>query len=163
MTDVPRPPRSTDERELLDGYLDWYRAAVLRKLEGLDAPALQKQLLPSATTMYGVVKHLGYVEKWWFQSILLGREVDYPWTDEDPDAEFRPVPGETAGDLRAFYERACAESRAASAGLPLDTAAVGQGRDDALRRILLHMIEETARHAGHLDILRELTDGAVGE
>lgn len=160
--DLVYPPRTGDERTILEAYLDWYRDAVVRKTEGLDADALQKRLVPSLTTMYGIVRHLAYVEKWWFQSVLLGRAVDYPWSDDDEDADFRPVPGETAEEMREFYRQACQESRDAYAGVPLDAHAAGEGRDDQLRRIMVHMIEETARHVGHLDILRELTDGGVG-
>jgi hypothetical protein len=162
-TEVPRLPRHGGERELLEGFLDWYRAAVLRTADGLGIEALERRLVPSATTMAGVVRHLAYVEMWWFQAVLHDREIDFPWTDEDPDAEFRPRAGETPDDLRALYEKACAQSRDAIAGLDLDHRSAGQGRDRSLRWILLHMVEETARHAGHLDILRELTDGSVGE
>ena len=165
MTDLVYPPKEGDEATILYAYLDWYRATVLRKTAGLEIDVMEKRLLPSATTMAGLVRHLAYVEMWWFQSVLHGREIaEFPWTDEDPDAEFRPVPGQTAADLRALYERACAESRAAVAGLDLEhRAAMADKSEHMLRRIVVHMIEETARHAGHLDILRELTDGAVGD
>lgn len=154
---------------MLIEYLDWYRLGVVEKVAGLDHEQLHRQLLPSGTTMGGLVKHLAGVEDNWFQHRLLGVDDLDPWTsapwDDDPDWDFHSAVDDTPEELIALYEAACERSRAATRGMVLDTpgAADLDGFRPNLRWILVHMIEETARHLGHLDVLRELTDGATGE
>ena len=114
--------------------------------------------------MLGLVKHLAWVERWWFEHVFGGKDVDFPWSDEDPDADFRVEPDETVADIVVLYEAAVATSNAIIAGADLDDTAKGDsGRGSpSLRWIVGHMIEETARHAGHADIVRELVDGETG-
>jgi hypothetical protein len=123
--------------------------------------------VPSGTSLLGVVKHLGYVERGWFQSGIEGRTFEVPWTEEDPDADFRIEPGETIEGIVAWYEEQCERSRqivAATPGLEVLDVRVREGRPRrSLRWILVHMVEETARHAGHMDIIREQIDGATGD
>lgn len=155
------------ERETLEGMLDAYRAEVVRKVAGVTEDDARRRLVPSMTTLGGIVKHLRWVEIRWFQQrfaqLPAGQLPDPPSAD-DPDAEFRLDPSETVAGVIEQYEQACTCSREIAADRSLDDTvphhALGQL---SLRWIFVHMIEETARHAGHADILRELTDGAVGD
>lgn len=149
---------------MLAAFLDYHRDTLPRKLSGLGDDDVRRRLVPSATTLLGIVKHLAYVERWWFQDVFAGRDIDYPWTEEDPDAEWRVDPSDTTGEILALYEREVEVSRqiVASAG-SLDEVACRPGKEMTLRWIMVHMLEETARHNGHMDILRELADGATGE
>jgi uncharacterized damage-inducible protein DinB len=160
----PFPPRSGDERTILQSYLDWYREALLDKVGGLSDADMKRRLVPSETTLFGIVHHLAYVERSWFQERFEGRAVEYPWTDEDPDAEWHVDGTIPSDEAIALYRRECDISRQILAGADLeDFAKHEEFQDMMLRRIVVHMIEETARHVGHADILRELTDGATGE
>ena len=100
----PEPPSAGGEREMLAGFLDFHRATLLWKLEGLDDEQLRRAMVPSGTSLLGLVKHLAYVERSWFQGVWDGQEVSFPWTTEDPDADWRIEPGETTGDVLAFYK-----------------------------------------------------------
>jgi uncharacterized damage-inducible protein DinB len=159
------PPVGAAEREMLDAWLDYERATVLWKLTGLSDEQVRRRLVPSATTMLGIVKHLGYVERSWFQMRFESQDLPVPWTVADPDADFRIEPEESTDAVLAWYQAQVATSRAiASAAASLDqTAKHSERADYNLRWIMVHMIEETARHNGHLDILREMIDGSTGE
>jgi uncharacterized damage-inducible protein DinB len=150
-----------DEREVLETFLDLYRKILKRKVEGLTEGQLRARHVRSGTTLAGLVKHVAAVEREWFQGVLAGR------SDEDlalPDGDGWVVSDADTGEsLVADYDRACTESRQVAAGLPLDhTAPHPRLERVSLRWIYVHVIEETARHAGHADILREQTDGATG-
>ena len=138
---------------------------MVRKIEGLDPAGLRLSPVASGTSLGGLVKHLGYVERQWFGSSYAGLDLEYPWTAEDPDADFRLEDADTVESLVAFYRAECARSREVVAADPdLDKVVpASRGRMVSLRWILVHMIEETARHAGHADILREMVDGEVGD
>jgi uncharacterized damage-inducible protein DinB len=159
------PPVDLPESETLDAFLDLHRATLLRKIAGLNDEQLRRRLVPSDTTLLGMVKHLGYVEQNWFQVTFLGLDLPVPWSEADPDADFRIEPDESTESVLAWYQEQVALSRAiAAAAGSLDAKAKRAGREDyTLRWIMVHMIEETARHNGHADILRELIDGATGE
>jgi uncharacterized damage-inducible protein DinB len=158
------PSYAAPERELLTAFLDWHRATLLLKVAGLDDEALRRRLVLSQTTLLGLVKHLGYVERSWFQMRFAGEDLPVPWSDADPDADWRIEPDESTASILAFYKEQVARSRAIVAAEPsLDAVAKAPGRQETLRGILVHMIEETARHNGHADILRELIDGTTGE
>ena len=158
-----RPPAVGSEKVLLEAFLDYQRATLLWKVSGLSEADLRRRLVPSLTTLLGMVKHLAYVERWWFQMVFAGEDLPAPWTKQDPDADFRVEPDETTASILAFYHEQVARSRAITAMASLDDLARSPGRDCTLRWIMMHMIEETARHNGHADILRELIDGATGE
>jgi uncharacterized damage-inducible protein DinB len=116
-------------------------------------------------TISGLVSHLRWMEYFWFQVMLLGEADRGPWTDDDPDREMRIAVQVPITQLLDEYQRQCAHSRALVAGLDLDTPSkqpVSTGEPVTLRWILLHVIEETARHNGHIDLLRELADGVTG-
>jgi uncharacterized damage-inducible protein DinB len=159
----PQPPEHGGERETLEGFLDHQRATIVYKATGLSDADAATRLLPSLTTVSGVIRHLADVERSWFRDVLAGeRDVPARWTDDDLDGEFRISATDSLAEILADYEQACAESRAVSAAFQLDDRA-SRRNEFSLRWILVHMIEETARHAGHVDILRELLDGATGE
>lgn len=161
---LPDPPVAADEKTTLCAFLDWYRDAILRKVEGLDKAAATRRLVPSSTTLLGMIKHLAYVERGWFQSAFLGEQVVRLRSDADPDAEFRIGSNESVEDITSLYRGETERSRQIVAEARLDDHARRADRKDyTLRWIMVHMIEETTRHAGHADILRELIDGTTGE
>ena len=150
------------ERESLEAFLDYYRAVMLNKLRGVSEEDAAKRLVPSGTTLGGLVKHLAEAEHRWFE-LILNRMPFEAKPDKDRLAEFAVTPGETVDGIIASYEAQRERSRSSAAGLDLDYCGVREGQEYSLRWIYLHMIEETARHAGHADILRELIDGSVGD
>jgi uncharacterized damage-inducible protein DinB len=163
------PPLAADElvstgneREVLETFLDLYRGVVIRKLSGVSTERAGERLVPSMTTLAGLLKHLAAVEQEWFQLVLAGRSIE-EIGGLPPDDGWTVEPGETVETLIAQYEAACTESRRAASGFALDDAVphARLGRV-SLRWIYVHMIEETARHTGHADVLREQTDGATG-
>ena len=146
------------------GFLDYHRATLLMKIDGVSDEDLRRPMTPSGTSLLGMVKHLAYVERWWFQKDFLDRDVSAPWTEEDPDADFRIEPDESTQEIVDLYQRECQISRDIVAAASLDDlAARAKRKDFSLRWIVVHMIEETARHNGHADILRETIDGVTGE
>jgi uncharacterized damage-inducible protein DinB len=166
------PDAVGDELTLLSQFLDYHRATLTQKAGGLDRRQLGMRLGPSTLTLAGLLKHMALVEDSWFGEVLLGREPSEPWAsvdwDEDPDWEFRTAPDDEPEDLFAVYAAVCDRSRAAVAevGDPDALAARPHRRTGevfSLRWIMLHMIEETARHNGHADLLRESIDGVTGE
>lgn len=152
-----------DERELLDRFLDYQRATVILKAEGLSYQDAARRLLPSLTTVTGMLRHLADVERSWVSEVFAGQPYDRRYGgDDDPDGEWRVTAADSLAEAIADYQAACAESRAVLAGRDLDDQCVG-GPPAQLRWVLLHLIEETARHAGQLDVVRELLDGVTGE
>jgi uncharacterized damage-inducible protein DinB len=169
---LAEPPDSLrDPRELLLAYLDAYRAAVLRKLDGLSEAELRTSRLPSGWTPLELLKHLAYVELRWLEWGFLGEPVERPWGDAGPDGgpddRWQVAETETAAGIRQFFLDQCARSRMITAGAGLTEQAAIGGRFDAdppaLSWILMHIFQEYARHLGQLDIARELADGTVGE
>ncbi|MEH1169506.1 DinB family protein [Micromonospora sp. CPCC 205539] len=156
--------RTGDERAVLDSFLDFHRSVVLRKLRGLSDAEAGRRLVPSMTTLAGLIKHLSMVERNWFPTLLAPEPGDvYLTSEEDAVASFALGEEDTVDALVEAYERACARSRAVAARFDLDHVVPHpQLGEVSLRWILIHLIEETARHAGHADILRELVDGETG-
>jgi Protein of unknown function (DUF664) len=166
------PPDSGSERDLLTAFLDFLRATVLLKTEGLTAEQMAQSLPTSTLTLAGLLNHLALVEDSWFPVRFAGQPDSPLWADvdwvADPDFEFRTATDVAPEELRARYAEACDRSRAVVAATPsLDDLSAGTssrtGNRWDLRWVLLHMIEETARHAGHADLLREAIDGTTGE
>jgi hypothetical protein len=151
-----------DERTMLVGFLDWYRAVVAAKVGGLTREEATRVATPTGLTLLGIVAHLAWVEDLWFAHRFRGG----PEPAGDHPGSFRPDPADTVESLVGAYGAACDRSRAVVAAAGLDDLAVTEhpihGRV-SLRWILVHMVEETARHAGHLDVLREQTDGRTGD
>lgn len=157
-------PFTGEEKPSLQASLDRHREVVLWKISGLDDAQLRAPMTPSGTNLLGLVKHLAGVEYAWFCETF-GRETEaLPFDEDDPDADLRVEPHESTADIIAFYERARAAADEAIAELDLDDRGTAWFGDAvSMRWVLIHMIEETARHAGHMDILRELIDGATGD
>ncbi|HEX4470925.1 MAG TPA: DinB family protein [Nocardioides sp.] len=165
VTPVPRahPIQQGSERSMLESMLGFYRATVVNKVAGLtDAQAFAAAVPPSTLTPATVVKHLTGTERFWFSIDFAGLDVTWPWTDDDLHGNFRLEPEDTLATIVADYVEECARSRAAVAPFDLDDAARGDDMDFTLRYAMIHLIQETARHCGHLDLLRETTDGTVG-
>jgi Protein of unknown function (DUF664) len=157
-----------DDQILLD-YLQAQRDAVLSIVEGLDEDAWHRSVVPSGWTPAGLVEHLGGAEWHWFQGVTCDKVPEPPPGDEDqapydPTAAF--ICDDPSAEVIKFYREICASSDEVLAVTPLSARPRGKHVDGFeppnVRWIVLHMIEETARHAGHLDIARELLDGKTG-
>jgi len=161
---IPRVPFTGGEKDSLHASLNRHRDVVLWKLEGLDDASLRRAVVPSGTTLLGLVKHLAAVEYSWFCETFERETEPLPVDPDDPDADLRVEPDETTVDIVEFYRRARAAADAVILELDVDDVGTAWFGDPvSLRWVLIHLIEETARHAGHLDILRELIDGATGD
>jgi uncharacterized damage-inducible protein DinB len=166
------PADRADERTQLIQFLDYQRATILMKVDGLSGEQMHATAAASTLTLAGLLKHLAVVEDGWCRGVLLGEEPASWYRhvdgDADPDWDFRSAADDDPADLVALYERTCERSREAVASFAsLDdvTAEVAGARGPRrynVRWVLLHMIEETARHAGHADLLREAIDGTTG-
>jgi hypothetical protein len=162
--DRSRPPESGGERAVLGGLLDFLRATVVNKVAGLtDEQAFARPVESTELTPAGLVKHLTGVERFWFAIDFAGSATEWPWTEEDPHGNFPIRPGDTLATIVADYQTECARSRDITAAATFDDLARGVDMSFNLRYALAHLIEETARHVGHLDLLREATDGSTGE
>jgi uncharacterized damage-inducible protein DinB len=167
MTRTDTPP-AWDERTQLTTFLDYARGTARAKCEDVSAENARKAPLPGSPlmTLSGLINHLRWVEYFWFQVVFLGEDDKGPWTDEDPDREMRIAVDFPLPDLLKEYAEQAARYRELVASHDLNTKAQrsnSDGRQVDLRWILLHLTEETARHNGHLDILRELVDGTTGD
>ncbi|MFF6904754.1 DinB family protein [Streptomyces sp. NPDC012389] len=167
MTGIDDTPPAWDDRTQLTTFLDYARETARAKCAGVSPENARKALLPGSPlmTMSGVINHLRWVENYWFEVVFLGEEDRSPMTDEDPDREMRVAVGFPLTQLLEEYAEQSARYRELVAAHDLDERAVGTIRDGLhvdLRWILLHLTEETARHNGHLDILREMLDGTTG-
>ncbi len=158
------PPYAASEKEMVTAFLDWQRATLLCKLDGLSDEELRRPHEPSGLTLLGLVKHLRAVEMSWFRFDFAAEDpasipdlIPYedPWTIG---------PEETTQDVLDIYQREIEHSRMLTEAADLDAPARNPGEAPGLtlRWILLHMIEETARHNGHADLIREAIDGQTG-
>jgi hypothetical protein len=155
--------KTGNEKETLVGVLDELRAVMLWKLDGLDREQASRPMVPSGTSLLGIVKHLAWVERWWFVDFIGGEKLEYPWSDADPDADFRIEHHDTVASISQLYVDAVGEANAVIAAAPgLEVTGDLDGGPRSLRWVLVHMIDETGRHAGQCDIIRELIDGATG-
>ena len=163
-------PRAA-ERDALAQYLDYQRETILIKTDGLTAEQLGQRLPTSALTLAGILYHLSLVEEAWLEVRFQGLPQRAEWQgvnwEADPDWEFRTATTMEPEALRRRYRDACDRSRQVTAKADstdqLSAAKLSNGEQFTLRWVLLHLIEETARHAGHADLLREAIDGEVGE
>ena len=159
------PADAADERGTLNGFLDYLRASIVYKAQGLSDADAARQVLPSLLTVSGLLRHLADVERWWFRAQLDGQTgIPTRWSGDDPDAEFRVTAQDSLAEIIADYQAACAESREVAGRYGLDDMCkADHSAAHNLRWVLVHMVEETGRHCGHLDIIRELLDGVTGE
>ena len=161
-------PMTGDERSVLDHWLDLYRDTVLLKIAGLDADQLARRAVPpSSMSLIGVVRHLTEVEAYWLRVVLLDEQdvPDYYCTPSSPDGDFDDAgPATAAADVAAYRAELVATRLNTAACTDLGTPVRGlrKGKPVNLRWILAHLIEEYARHLGHMDLLREAVDGRTG-
>jgi uncharacterized damage-inducible protein DinB len=157
-------PVVADEKTTLEGMLDHYRALLLEICSGLSDEELRRPIVPSGTSLLGIVKHLSFVERSWFQEKVGNEPLRLPFDPEsDPDGDWRIEEGETAEDVFEMYRVSIEKSREVMAQKSLDDLVeFPRRRGYSVRWVLAHILEETARHAGHADILRELIDGKTG-
>ncbi|MGW2918839.1 DinB family protein [Streptomyces angustmyceticus] len=169
---LAEPPMTlTAPDELMAEYLDFYRDTVLRKLDGLSDEELRRSRVPSGWAPLELLKHLAHVEMRWLQWGFSGETVSEPWGDmECRGGRWRVGPEETFDELRAFFREQCERSREIVAEASWEDRAASLGGEvppederPALGWILFHLLQEYARHVGHLDIARELADGNIGE
>src|SRR5215210_432975 len=147
--------------------LDYPRATVRAKCEGLSDPDARVAPLATSplTTIAGLVSHLRWVEHWWFQVMFLGAQDEGPWTDEDPDAEMRLALQVPLATLLDEYDEQAERYRQMVSSTDLEALSertISSGQRVTFRWVLLHLVEETARHNGHIDLLREMADGVKG-
>ena len=159
-----QPDSTGGERQVLESFLDFHRQVLVSKVDGISENEARHRRVPSKTTLAGLIKHMIGVERAWFQEVLAGRKPE----DIGPnvgggDESWDLAENETVSSLIKEYEQTCEQSRQTAARFALEDAVpepdIGQV---SLRWVYVHMIEETARHVGHADILREQTDGAAG-
>jgi uncharacterized damage-inducible protein DinB len=153
------------EREMLGAWLDFQRDTLALKCDGLTGDQLRERAVPPAKlSLLGLVRHMAEGEQQWFAMVLGGEQVPFHYyTDGNPDAEFDDVDGADVAEAFETWRSECADARERVAAAPsLDVTGSQDGRDFSLRWIMIHMIEEYARHNGHADLLRERIDGTVG-
>lgn len=167
----PYPPKQASERETLLAFLDYFRAVLIDKASGLTDEQLHTPLPPSNLTLGGLINHMAIVEDDWFTGDIAGEPLPEPWPsapwEDDRDWEFNSAHEVPTDELFRRYHDAIGRSRAILDGIDdLDTPSKRTARDGeawSVRWILIHMIEETARHCGHADLIRESIDGATGD
>ena len=150
-------------RELLE-YLEYQRSSVRSIVDGLDEEAWHKPVVPSGWTVAGIVEHLGNAERHWFLEVVAGSRADLPWDAGRPayDPAMSFTCDRPSSAVLGYYREQCAQSDRILAGVSLSDAPRGRHGDEAVpnvRVVILHVIEETAAHSGHLEIARELLDG----
>jgi uncharacterized damage-inducible protein DinB len=161
------PPLQADERATLEGWLDFYRATLAGKCDGLTDEQLRTASVPpSPLTLLGLLQHMAEVERNWFRRVLVGEQalpIHDPAADPDgPDGGFDVAGDATAAQARATWQGEVEIARVNCAGRGLDDTSPFMGGQVTLRWILTHMIGEYARHAGHADLIRERIDGTTG-
>jgi Protein of unknown function (DUF664) len=168
MIERVEPLMGADEARTLDDFLEYFRATLFLKVAGLtDEQARTAACPPSPLNLMGIVRHMAEVERNWFRWVLSG-DADAGaiyYTDDDPDGDMFPPPDATLAEAAGTLEHEIVEARRLRAGVPLDQMSAVPRRDGHpnLRWILVHMIEEYARHCGHADLLREAIDGTTGD
>jgi hypothetical protein len=164
--DRPEPPITGDEPSMLAVWLDYQRSTLLWKCDSLDGAELVRAAIPpSPLTLLGLVRHMTYVEWHWFAHVFAGSPAPPPISLEgDPDADFNALRASAAAaDIDRFLLQCDVSRSIARDAEDLECVAASPKRPVSLRWIMIHMIEEYARHNGHADLLRELIDGSVGE
>jgi hypothetical protein len=159
-------PVSGDERTQLDAWLDFQRATLLKKCDGLSAAQMKERpVATSRLSLLGIIRHMTFVEQVWFETTFAGRDTsDYYKTDGDRDADFNDLDSAALEVVIDLFLKSVKVSRELSAGHSLDELAKNprRGREVHLRWIYVHLIVEYARHNGHADLIRELVDGTTG-
>jgi uncharacterized damage-inducible protein DinB len=171
VTERTRPPAAADETTTLLAFLDYFRDTLRRQTDGLDAEQLATRLPPSTLTLGALLKHLAHVERYWATYVFAGEAMTEPWAsadwDADPDWEMTSAADDPPEELRRLFDAEVAAADAVyrrvldEVGLDALAVRVRHRKHFSLRWILVHLVEEYARHCGHGDLIRESIDGAV--
>jgi uncharacterized damage-inducible protein DinB len=160
------PPPEADERTMLESWLDYHRATLAMKCDGLSDEQLRERAVPpSSMSLLGLVRHMADVERNWFRWVLSGEHgPGLFWTPDNEDGDFDDVDDASVDEAFDAWRAECDNAREVAARMEFeDTGTRRNGEKVSLRWVLVHMIEEYARHNGHADFLRERIDGATGE
>jgi uncharacterized damage-inducible protein DinB len=163
------PSTTAPERDMLEQWLDFHRATLEMKCEGLDPEQLRRRSVsPTTLTLLGLVRHMAEVERGWFRNIFRGEGApDLFCSDEDPDGDFDDLDSVPPNEALAIWHEECDHAREVFTAAGLDEIGKDKsprsGKEFSMRWIMLHMIEEYARHNGHADLIREAIDGATGD
>ncbi|MFI2348716.1 DinB family protein [Streptomyces sp. NPDC019443] len=160
------PPLTSGERETLRAFLDYHRATLAMKTEGLSDEQLRRQSMPPSTlSLLGLVRHMAEVERAWFRRVINGEDIPYVWSDEgDYQVAYDASESTRAEAFEAWQTEVEHARRIDERAESLDVTGYQAkwGEDVSLRLVMLHLIHEYARHNGHADFLREGIDGTVG-
>ena len=148
-------PWTEELRTHLEGFLDDYRSRLQAQLDGLSEDEARRSLVPSATTLLGLVKHVIYVERYWFEHAVTGTPLSDLGLPGTPQASWRLHRADTVASVVAAHVEACARSRQLTAELHLDDVVPGARGPRPLGAIYLHVLRELTQHCGHADVLRE--------
>jgi len=165
-TERPDPPRIAGEREMLRVFLDFHRATLAMKCDGLSDDDLRRRSMPPSTlTLLGLVRHMAEVERTWFRRVINGEDVPFVWSARGDFQEAYDASGATRSEAFDAWQAEVERSRrieAEAESLDVTGHFARWGEDVSLRFVMLHLIHEYARHNGHADFLREGIDGTVG-
>ncbi|MDT0542368.1 MULTISPECIES: DinB family protein [Streptomyces] len=165
-TERPRIPTTADERETLRGFLDFHRATLAGKCDGLSDEELRRQSMPPSTlSLLGLVRHMAEVERNWFRRVIDGEDIPLVWSDSFDFQAAYDAREATRAEAFAAWQAEVEHSRrieAAAESLDVTVHAARWGTDVSLRAVMMHVILEYGRHNGHADFLREGVDGTVG-
>ena len=159
-------PYSGEERDVVNWLLDYQRYVLLRKVDGITEQQARLTTAESDLTLLGLVRHLAGVEQYWLGNVFLGLDESLPWDDsDDRDADFHPGDDDTLADALALLRAQMDRARQLASTTPFDAMSIRRRENQQvkLRWILVHLVEEYARHCGHADLLREAIDGATGD
>ena len=157
------PDRTGTELALLHEMIKSNRDSMLWKLEDISDEQGRERVVGSLTTLIGLVKHMELVERWWVRMVMDGEDLPLPWSKADPDAEWRVTEQDTiAGAIESYAAELEVVDAVIARQDDLGREVQARDRKYAVRWILMHLIEEIARHAGHADIIRETIDGETG-
>ena len=159
-------PYGGDERDVVNWLLDYQRYVMLRKVDGITEQQARMTTAESDLTLLGLVRHLAGVEQYWLGNVFLGLDESLPWDDpDDRDADFHPRDDDTLAEAVVLLRAEMGRARHLSATTPFDALSIRRRENQQvrLRWILVHLVEEYARHCGHADLLREAIDGATGD
>jgi uncharacterized damage-inducible protein DinB len=165
MTSRIDPPYEAEEREMLETWLEYHRDTLVWKCDGLtDDQLRERSVPPSSMSLLGLVRHMAEVERNWFRRVLSNEDAPgIFYSDQNPDGDFDDVDSAVVAEAFAVWTSECDNARKVSARMRLDEVGTRRGERVTLRWVLVHMIEEYARHNGHADLIRERIDGAVGD
>jgi hypothetical protein len=159
-------PYGAGEREVVNWLLEYQRYVLLRKVDGISEQEAWMTIASSDLNLLGLVRHLAGVEQYWFGHVFLGLNETLPWDDpDDRDRDFHPLEGDTLADALVLLRIEMVRARQLASTTSFDALSVGRRENQqiTLRWIMVHLVEEYARHCGHADLLREAIDGTTGD